>query len=375
MGALRAGVSALAKIRPAPPERKTSKFALKYAHYVGGGTAATCALATGVGIFSETAATNGPLGLLMATVSGLVLGGGLGATWFYLHDVASHAKPNEAEKKALASVLAVGCVAIGIGTSGAFLARTISGASALQAYETSYVEKLQTSIDTVAANAADEEGLIAAVERGGQSLHATGRSEDQAGLVSNKRNKGPIYRSLNDAGDSLAAAAVKLQGIADERDAQLTEAKRELDDATHAIAARDNEKFESAAARAEDKVSAAAKTHLGTTAATLSAGVTASEARASIDAELGQIGKVARFVAEDRRAVAIPVYRRISETQATIEEPQMVGWSAAALLEMLPLLMFCVLLLLPREERDDDSEAASAPVTELRPRPSLVAAE
>jgi len=53
----------------------------------------------------------------------------------------------------------------------------------------------------------------------------------------------------------------------------------------------------------------------------------------------------------------------------------MVGWSAAALLEMLPLLMFCVLLLLPREERDDDSEAASAPVTELRPRPSLVAAE
>src|SRR5208337_4237631 len=89
MGAFCAGVSALAKARPVPPERKTSKFALKYAHYVGGGTAATCALATGVGIFSETAATNGPLGLLMATVSGLVLGGGLGATWFYLHDVAS----------------------------------------------------------------------------------------------------------------------------------------------------------------------------------------------------------------------------------------------------------------------------------------------
>ncbi len=367
----------MAKNRPVPPERKTSKFALKYAHYVGGCTATTCALATGVGIYSETAATSGPLGLLMATVSGLVLGGGLGAGWFYLHDMASHAKPNEAEKKALATGLALVCVAIGIGTSGAFLARTISGASALQAYQASYVEKLQTSIDTVAANAADEEGVITAIEMGGNSLHATAKSEDQAGLVSNKRNKGPIYRSLSDAGDNLAAMATKLQGIADERDAQLTEAKRQLDDATHAIATHDSEKFESAAAQAEDKISSAARTHLGTTVGTLSAGVTASEARAPIDAELGQISKVARYVAEDRRAVAVPVYRRISETQAVIEKPQMVGWGAAVLIEMLPLLMFCVLLLLPREERDDDddSQAPPAPVTELRPRPSLVAAE
>jgi len=228
---------------PAPqthPARPTSKLALKYAHYVGFGTAATCALATGVGVYSDAAASSGPLGLLMATVSGLALGGGLGVGWYYLHGMASHTTETETEKKALAAGLAVLCVAIGIGTSGAFLARTISGASALQAYQASYVQELQTSIDTVSANAAEEQGLIAAVEMCGETLHASAKSEDEAGLVSGKRNKGVVYRSLNNAGDDCANMGTKLQGIADERDEQLTEAKRDLERGKRAIATYDS---------------------------------------------------------------------------------------------------------------------------------------
>ncbi len=372
MGAFRAGVPALAKNTRLPP---TSKLALSALQWVALGSAVLCGLAIALGTYPDAIASSGAVGILLPLGVGVVVACSLGAGWHFTLGIAAHAE--ETHRKALSAVLGVGLCAIGCATSAWFLTSKIGGASAVQAYQLDYVQKLREALDTVSVNAAAEQGLVAAIETGGGSLAATAESENSSGLFSGKRGKSVVYRTLADAADSLARMATKLQTIADDRDEQLTEAKRSLDEATRAVATHDAAQFESAATKAANEISAADRTHLTTTASSLGIGVSADYARVPIAAAFSEISKVAALVNENRRDVSVPIYEPISAKDAVITNPPVLAWVASLLVEALPLLMLCVLVVLGREERDDDddSQAPPAPVTELRPRTKLVAAE
>ncbi len=364
----------MARIRPAPPERKTSKLALSALQWVAGGQSAVTGLAVAGGVYPDAMASGGALGVVLACCLGLLVAGGLGTLWHHVLGLASHSHADEPHKKALAACLGVGLCLIGCATSAWFLTSKIGGASAVQAYQLDYVKALREALDTVSVNAASEQELVAAIETGGGSLRATAESENQSGLYSGKRGKSVVYRTLSDAADSLARMATKLQTIADDRDEQLTEAKRSLDEATRAVATHNAAQFESAATKAANEISAADRTRLTATASSLGIGVSADYARAPITAAFGEIGKVARLTSENRRDVSVPVYAPIDAKAAVISNPPVLAWIAALLIEAIPFYGLLVLIVLWRDERDDD-ETASAPVTELRPRPSLVAAE
>ncbi len=158
MGALRAGVSALAKIRPAPPERKTSKLALSALQWVALGSAVLCGFAIALGTYPDAIASSGAVGILLPLFVGVVVACGLGAGWHFTLGIAAHAE--ETHRKALAACLGVGLCAIGCATSAWFLTSKIGGASALQAYELAYVQKLREAATVVGANAAGEQGLV-----------------------------------------------------------------------------------------------------------------------------------------------------------------------------------------------------------------------
>ena len=362
----------MAKIRPVPLERKTSKLALSAVQWVALGSSALCGLAIGLGIYPDALASCGAVGFILPLVVAAIVACGLGTGWHFTLGIAAHAE--ETHKKALAVCLGVGLCAIGCATSAWFLTSKIGGVSAVQAYQLDYVQKLRDALDTTEANAAAEQSLVAAIEMGGNALTGTAKSDDVAGVISGKRGKSIVYRSLSDAAESLATMARKLQTIANDRDEQLAEAKHSLDEATRAIAAHDATQFESAAMKAANGISTADRTRLTATASSLGIGVSADYARTQITAAFAEVGKVARLTSENRRDVSVPIYVPIDAKAAVITNPPVLAWIAALLIEAIPLIGLAILLVLWRDERDDE-ETASAPVTELRPRPSLVAAE
>jgi hypothetical protein len=320
-------------------------------------------------------ASSGAFGGILAVAVGIVAACGLATGWHYTLGVAAHAV--EPHKKAQAFVLGVFLCGIGAATSAWFLAEKIGGASALQTYQLGHVQELHKAYDTVGANVASEQGLLAAIEAGGTALRNTAESENAAALISSgKRGKGVVYRTLNDAADNLASMATKLQSIAGERDEKLTDAKRTLSEATRAIAARDAAQFESAASRAATEISAADQMRLTTTVSGLGNGVTTDYARTPIAAAFGEINKVARLANSNRREVTVPVYVPIDAKEAVKTNPPVLAWLAALLIEAIPLILLAVLLVLWREERDDaDEQAPPATIAEPRPRPTLVATE
>jgi hypothetical protein len=306
---------------------------------------------------------------------GIVAACGLATGWHYTLNIGAHAE--EPHKKALAAVLGVALCGIGAATSAWFLAEKIGGASALQTYQLAYVRKERAALDTAEANAAAEQGLLATIEAREAALRSKAESEDAAALISSgKRGKGVVYRTLNDAADSLANMATKLQSIAGERDEKLADAKRTLGEATRAIAAHDAAQFETAATRAATEISAADRMRLTATASGLGNGVTTDYARAPIAAAFGEIIKVARLTNNNRLEVRLPVYVPIDAKEAVKTFPPVLAWTAALLIETIPLILLGVLLVLWREERDDDDEQAPpALLAEPRQRPTLVASE
>ena len=365
----------MAKTPRLPPERDISKFALNSIRWVALGSSGLSGLALGSGTYPDAVASSGAFGGVLAVAVGIVAAGGLATGWHYTLGIASHAE--EPHKKALAAVLGVGLCGIGAATSAWFLCEKIGGASALQTYQVGYVQELRNAHDTVGANGAAEQGILAAIETGGAALRSKAESEDAAALISGKRRgKGVVYRTLNDAADNLANMATKLQSIAGERDEKLTDAKRTLDEATRAIAARDAAQFETAATRAATEISAADRMRLAATASGLGSSQTSDYARAPIAATFDEIRKVTRLANNNRREVMVPVFVPIDAKEAVKTNPPVLAWMAALLIETIPLILLAVLLVLWREERDDnDEQAPPASIAEPRPRPTLVASE
>src|SRR5271168_554866 len=169
--------------RPAP-KRPTSKTGLKPVRGVALGAASVCALSVAVGTYPDALASGGALGCLIPLGASVVVGAGIGTGWHYVLGLAAHAKETgETHKKALAACLGGALVAIGCATSAWFLTSIIGGATAVQGYELAYVEKLRHAADVVAVNAGFDQGLVSAIESGGNAIHATAESECRAGAA------------------------------------------------------------------------------------------------------------------------------------------------------------------------------------------------
>jgi hypothetical protein len=364
-----------------PPERDTSKFALTALRWGTLGNAALCALAIVFGTWPDAVADGNLLNGILPIVAAAVVAFGLGAGWHFILGVAAHAESEEPHKKALAACLGVVLCAVGLATSGWYLASKIGGPSAVLSYQLGYMERLKEAAATVAANGAAEQGLIAGFEVGANTARASASSEDATGFhTGGKIGKGSVYESLMLLAGSLTNTTGTLRAAETDRSEHLTRAAHDFAEATKAAAALNAVQFEQAVNHAASEIAAAGNIRLTDIAAGFGGGlVVATKARPVVDDVANSIKKAVARADENRRPLSVPVYVPVTARDAVRSNPPPLAWIAAGVIEFLPLIGLAILLLLWRErhDHDDDSGAIFTPVfpPTARARPTLRPAE
>ncbi len=355
-----------------PSPRPTSKIALGVARCVGLGSASVCGLAFFLGTLPDS---GNPLDYLLPVASAAALAVGLASAWHYVLGIAAYSE-GELHRQAVAVGFGVALFLFGCASSAWFLASKIGGESALASYRLGYLARLDAAADTVAANAAAEAEIIAAIQAGANDLDALADAEGSTGVKSGRVGHGVVWATLKNAATSLSASASALERKAADRRDELSRATDALDDARKAVAAHDAAQFQESASRAADRIKAASKLNLAASVAALGVGLSRDYAGAAINEALADVANAARRVAENRRAVTVPDFQPVDTREAVRLNPPALAWLAAVAVEALPLAMLGILLTLWRRERDDDEQAevVAQPVP-LRPRPTLTAAE
>jgi hypothetical protein len=365
-----------------PPDRPCSKFTLAAVRWTSLGSAGLCALAVGSSLYHEVAAADGPLGVLLAVAVALVIATSLAVLWHGTLGIASHAE--EPHKMALSVCLGGALCLFGIATSAWFLAALIGGASSVQSHQLDYVRELRNTADFVALNDALDEGITATFEAGATAMQASADAESTTGLLSGTRGKSVVYKSLVNLGDSMLATTRTLRGLAHERGDDLARAARNLTEAEHAAAARNEGQFEEAVSRAAGEIAAADKIRLTAAARNFGIGLyVVSVARPVVDGVLKEINNAVTRADDSRREVSVPGFVPMDSKEAVRANPPLLAWTAAIFCELAPFLSLCLLLVLWRNRHDDDEDrhdgAEALPVPGFanipRSRPTLAAVE
>lgn len=333
--------------------RPTSRTHLTLARVAALATSCAAAFAVGLGIFPETWANGGAyvaLPFVAAAVVAILLSSG----WHVAMGYAADAR--EPHEKAIAFGFGVVLFLVGVGCSAWFLASMLGGNAALQAQQHEYLDRLTAAMDVAAANAASERNILSALDSAASNLDRTARAEGSTGIVSGRVGQSVVYSALKNAAATMAAMNTALGTKGEERDDFLTRAHEHIREAQRASAAHDLELFQESAANAASDIAAANAIRFAPMLVGLGNGLAPTHARSVIDEVVSSVHADALAISKQRRAIDIPAYEPIDAKHAILSHPQPLAWVVAIVIELLPLVLFGLLLALWRAEetRPDD---------------------
>lgn len=350
--------------------RPTSQTHLTLARVAALATSCAAAFAVGLGIFPEAWANGGgyvALPFVAAAVVAILLSSG----WHVALGYAAHAR--EPHEKATAFGFGVVLFLVGVGCSAWFLASMLGGNAALQAQQHDYLDRLTAAVNVAAANAASERNILSALDGAAGNLDRTARAEGSTGIVSGRIGQSVVYTALKNAAATMAAMNMSLNTKGEEREDLLARAREHIQEAQRASAARDLTLFQESAASAASEIAAANAIRFAPMLTGLGNGLAPNQARGVIDEAVSNVQSAALAISRQRRVVDIPAYEAIDAKHAILSHPQPLAWVVAIVIELLPLVLFGLLLALWRDP--EELSEAQAEVQPLRPRSVLTPAE
>lgn len=335
--------------------RPTSRTHLTLARVAALATSCAAAFAVGLGIFPEAWANGGAyvaLPFVAAAVVAILLSSG----WHVAMGYAADAR--EPHEKAIAFGFGVVLFLVGVGCSGWFLASMLGGNAALQAYQSEYLERLTAAVNVASLNAASERNILSALGSTASNLDRTATAEGSTGIVSGRVGQKVVYSALKNAAAGMAAMNVAIGNKSEERDDLLARAREDIQEAQRAIAVRDLTLFQESAADAASKIVAANAIRFAPMLVGLGNGLAPDHARSVIDEAVSNLNAEALAISKQRRVIDIPAYEPIDAKHAILSNPQPLAWVVAIVIELLPLVLFGLLLALWRaEETPADAQA------------------
>ena len=347
--------------------RPTAHEHLTLARVAALATSCAAAFAVGLGISSEAFANGGAyiaLPFVAAAVVAILLTAGWHVALGYAADT------REVHERAIAFGFGVVLFLIGVGCSGWFLASMLGGNAAMQAYQQQYLERLTTTMNIAAGNAASERNILSDLVSAASNLDKTANAEGSNGILSGKVGQKVVYTALKNAAASMASMRTALDTKGEERDEFLARARDHIREAFRASAARDAALFQEATANAASAIAAANAIRFAPSLAGLGNGLAPNYARGVIDESVRNVQTTALTISKQRRPVDIPVFEAIDVKRAILSNPVPLAWVVAIVIEILPLVMLGLLLAL---WRDEEKPLEAEPMQSFeRPRPRVM---
>lgn len=331
--------------RNAGQKTLTAANYLSLSQGVGFLAAGNVAIALGLGSYNDITASTDPASFVLPITIAAVVGGGLGAGWHVT--LAMGAQAVTAQSKSIAFAIGLGLSGIGMATSAHFLAAKIGGAPAIQTHQTSHIGELQGAARLVGKNNTKESSIVSKVKSNTSFLDGEAEAEGKFGKYSGKPGYKGVYLDIKNAAISLRGVHGTLKKLSAKRQHHLTGARRELDNATRAIADRDSSEFRKSVSRAAAMISDANQISLSNLARGLSIGSAPGKAGHLIQSTASNISEKADEIDAGQEQVSTPIYVPMDAKTAVTTYPSPLPWLMATLLETLPLLMLCLLLALP----------------------------
>jgi hypothetical protein len=352
--------------------RPTAQTHLTLARVAALATSCAAAFAVGLGIFPEAWANGGgyvALPFVAAAVVAILLSSG----WHVAMGYAAHAR--KLHEKAIAFAIAVVLFLVGVGCSAWFFASNIEGNAAVQAHQHEYLDRLMAAANVAAANAASERNILSAIDSAASNLDRTARAEGSTGIVSGRVGQSVVYTALKNGAATMGDMKNALGTKGEERDDLLARAREHIREAQQASAARNLALFQESVADAASDIAAANAIRFAPMLVGLGNGFAPGHARSVIDETVSNVHAAALAISKQRRTVDIPAYEPIDAKHAILSHPQPLAWVVAIVIELLPLVLFGLLLALWRDPEEEAKPETGADVERFRPRPGLTAAE
>ncbi|MCG3775347.1 MAG: hypothetical protein JW395_2179 [Nitrospira sp.] len=170
--------------------------------------AAGATVSTFFGLRALVPAT-GPEGLLISLVCAAVVGVGLFGLWHRIIKLVPML--HEPRRKGLGISLGVVLFLVAASINSWFIATSIGGTRAVQAYMNNYLAGANTQLGHSVQNFGAEQALIPTIQNYAAGWRVQAKNEAAQGTISGRQGLGPVVQALNGAADSMESLVATMQ--------------------------------------------------------------------------------------------------------------------------------------------------------------------
>ena len=330
--------------------------------------AAGATVSTFFGLRALVPAT-GPEGLLVPLVSAAVVGVGLFGLWHrvirlvpMLHDP---------RRRGLGIGLGVVLFLVAASINSWFIATSIGGTRAVQAYMSNYLAGANAQLGHAVQNFGSEQSLIPTIQNYAAGWRVQAKNEATHGTISGRQGSGPVVQALNGAADGLESLVATMQrtqkDFADHHDMaqQILADLAKLANSSEAATAATQARFSETAGhffqklREMDRMSllpqlklrgiVIVKTQIGGSAADNLKNI-----EVTLEKQTEELQRAVKKIETSRLSTEALPYAPTNQGTATWEHASAVpgAWLVGLGIDLLPLLVLLLLMLTHGEARD-----------------------
>lgn len=337
---------------------------------------ASGAVGAGISTFFGVKSLVGVSGIeagLIAFASAAVVSAGLFFVWHTLVKVIPMLE--SPIKRALGVGLATCLTVVTVLISSWFIATSIGGSRAVQAYMNNSVAAAYTEVGNAVRNFADEQSLVAVISRNAAAWRVQAKNEEKSGTLSGRNGVGPIVATLNGAAADLEGLVAAMQRT--RQDFQLLQEQAEglladltrIANSAEADTAASQQKFSEAYGqfferlRVMERLSLLQQAKLGgvlvistTTGGSISEDL--NRIQVTLDKQTRELQGAIRKIESSRREVKALPYMPTNKGMATWDFAASVpgAWLVGIGIDLLPFLVLLLLMLGHSEARKPHRE-------------------